>query len=698
MHISIYDNMFLIARITRLNDDSIGDRNVIRANSRTVCDSVRPTLRLNLKTFWIPAPKMSQLFDFNRYFGFTKDNENKENRPQPPTDPFPSTPRTPFAFNLRPQRTFTDRTNQSAQSQSQKASKSVPPVIITSKGDDSKSASTDDTVVLKRKISEELEKIEVYKRLTEMEGNRRMEEIKELKANKLVLSNRLEVLSRENSDLKVKLNVEQSERQDVVIRMNNTREMVYRVKDFLQGIETRMEAFNEVRDIMEALDGQRVQDFKSLTKNFYDLNAQHKRMVTDLQEKIKRSNAELTQKAIELEKIRAAFGQLNCAHQALKNQKEQTDRKIELMKAVIEQNNAKYDTLETAFARLKLENNSLTEKLAEAEAKDLTKSLKIEELSEKNKELETELKKLNEDLEQKKTEFQSMLERKQELEKIIEDKETLVGERDKTIGDLEASVESLRQEVEDLNHLNEENKTLIDSLESKANQTIIEKEMIEEKLTNDIRELKNELETKMKEFQQKIENLEARVKELNDQKELNETTICELLSEKEKTEELLEKEEKNAQNEKQKMSELVEVIKEDYMKRINEKDRLIQDFRRELDKIRHRAGNLNKKYQKMEDRKSLIERHRVESPIRVNMSSVEDNETNGSNKDSKKGLKKEFAEESDFEEKFQPDKKKFKATLGQKTYGKRNLRAQNIEKGLPTPTKTDDLSWLDFCL
>ena len=83
-------------------------------------------------------------------------------------------------------------------------------------------------------------------------------------------------------------------------------------------------------------------------------------------------------------------------------------------------------------------------------------------------------------------------------------------------------------------------------------------------------------------------------------------------------------------------------------------------------------------------------KHRIESPVKVNMNLVEDKQ------------KKNFDTETDeydieMVNKDQPFKKKLKTIpMNLKTYGKKGLRLENIVRGRPTPTKNDDLSWLNF--
>ena len=573
----------------------------------------------------------------------------------------------------------------------------------------------DEVSVIKKKVSQELERIETFQAISKMESDRQIELIKELKANKIELNNKIEAISRENCDLKSQIDVERSERNDLIVRMNNTREMVNKVKEFLTNIEGRMEAVGEVRRAMDIVDGERERQFHALNQTIGDLRGRHTAIVSDLKNEIDSLKSNINDKVVEIEFIKKAFIRLKLVFNSTREQKKKSDQTIEVMTGLLGQHKEELESLRAGFSQIKLESNELIEKLTESDAKNVSNELKIVDLTQNIKALEDEIQKMIEDfaqreekwtrqsnelLEQTKAQLILVQEEKQNLETLVKEKDELVSDKDKTINDLESTIGSLREENSGLLQLKDENETMIESLQSKANETIIEKEKIEDKLTKEVNELKSELDSKMQEFGQKIADLETRLTELKQMKEQNETTICELTSEKEEIKQNYEKEKEICESKIKTMAELMESAKKDYLKRIDEKDDRIKEYRREHERMRYSNDQLDKKCKELEGEQSTLkqklcqltffatsskpttatselcltpkllspkvmkqDRYRIESPLRVDMSMAD--------------------------EKYEPNKKKQKL----KTYGK--VRAENIEKGRPTPTKEDDLSWLD---
>jgi DNA repair exonuclease SbcCD ATPase subunit len=544
---------------------------------------------------------------------------------------------------------------------------------------------TSDSSYLKERVAQEIEKIETWKAITELEMKKKNEQIIELKETNDQLRQRMTTIQSENNSLKISINAEVSEREEIVTKMQNTREMFVRVKNYVEHIENRLNSFEEIKHLMEKVNERRSQQFDDLTQKFLALDLNHQTIVSDLKQDLSLKESEVFKLDEELKKLMKDFNEckseaensFNALDLTLKSVNEQKESLLIEINELKEQLNAKNDETvefskkvdqltqqlddlnrlhESAVDRAEqkaLEFNDLRLNL-ENEIKELQNKCQLLNSEKENfekliNELENRIQNLNEEnnqLLETKIEFNHTIDDlNSKLEAIEREKENIESNAEnekqklqKSIEELETNVEILNEKNLELEKLKEENESLIENLESKANKTLIEKENVEKELRRDYEILKNEFEDKVNEyinkindFENKIKDYEIKIEELEKSKAENETKINETLSnneilkcEKENLEILLEKEKSSLAIQIANMTNILESCKTDYNKRIEDKEERIKEYKRESEKMQYNVEHLSKKCEKIEAEKAHISRKLQEltlSTLRTSASS-----------------------------------------------------------------------------
>jgi chromosome segregation ATPase len=542
-----------------------------------------------------------------------------------------------------------------------------------------------DSSYLKERVAQEIEKIETWKAITELEMKKKNEQIIELKETNDQLRQRMTTIQSENNSLKISINAEVSEREEIVTKMQNTREMFVRVKNYVENIENRLNSFEEIKHLMEKVNERRSQQFDDLTQKFLALDLNHQTIVSDLKQDLSLKESQVLKLDEELKKLMKDFNEckseaensFNALDLTLKSVNEQKESLLIAINELKEQLKAKNDETdefskkvdqltqqlddlnrlhESAVDRAEqkaLEFNDLRLNL-ENEIKELQNKCQLLNSEKENfekliNELENRIQNLNEEnnqLLETKIEFNNTInDLNSKLEAIEREKENIESNAEKekqklqkSIKELETNVEIFNQKNLELEKLKEENESLIENLESKANKTFIEKENVEKELRHDYEILKNEFEDKVNEyinkindFESKIKDFEIKIEELEKSKAENETKMNELLSnnevlkcEKENLEILLEKEKSSLAIQIANMTNILESCKTDYNKRIEDKEERIKEYKRESEKMQYNVEHLSKKCEKIESEKAHISRKLQEltlSTLRTSASS-----------------------------------------------------------------------------